>query len=202
VTIPSLAATWLAGSDRAVKVRSLASWVDSEPSGRCGLIAMSAVVSTEDVQRAADVSPSQLYHYFGDRRSLIRAVIAHQTQAVLDRHFPLLDRLRLDDFEALDAWRDAVIGMQRAAGLVAETDPEARADLAAGFARWETAIRDGLDAMRARGELRPDADTGRLALMLLAAARGGQLLTQVRRDTDALEAALDGAIDQIRAQRP
>ena len=190
MTIPSLAATWLAGSDRAVKVRSLASWVDSEPSGRCGLIAMSAVVSTEDVQRAADVSPSQLYHYFGDRRSLIRAVIAHQTQAVLDRHFPLLDRLRLDDFEALDAWRDAVIGMQRAA------------DLAAGFARWETAIRDGLDAMRARGELRPDADTGRLALMLLAAAQGGQLLTQVRRDTDALEAALDGAIDQIRAQRP
>jgi hypothetical protein len=56
--------------------------------------------------------------------------------------------------------------------------------------------------MRARGELRPDADTGRLALMLLAAAQGGLLLTQVRRDTDALEAALDGAIDQIRAQRP
>jgi TetR/AcrR family transcriptional repressor of nem operon len=104
--------------------------------------------------------------------------------------------------------------MQRAAGLaggcpmgvlagqLAEADPEARGDLAAGFARWETAIRDGLDAMRARGELRPDADTARLALMLLSAAQGGLLLTQVRRDTVALEAALDGAIDHIRAQRP
>jgi TetR/AcrR family transcriptional repressor of nem operon len=173
-----------------------------------------AAVSTEDVQRAADVSPSQLYHYFGDRRSLIRAVIARQTQAVLDCQLPLLDRVRLDDFEALDAWRDAVVGMQREigceggcpmgvlAGQLAESDPAARADLAAGFARWETAIREGLDAMRARGELRPDADTGRLALALLAAAQGGLLLAQVRRDTVALEAALDGAIDHIRAQRP
>jgi TetR/AcrR family transcriptional repressor of nem operon len=173
-----------------------------------------AAVSTEDVQRTADVSPSQLYHYFGDRRSLIRAVIAHQTQAVLDRQLPLLDRFRLDDFDALEAWRDAIVAMQRAAGLaggcpmgvlagqLAEADPEARGDLAAGFARWETAIRDGLDAMRARGELRPDADTARLALMLLSAAQGGLLLTQVRRDTVALKAALDGAIGYIRAQRP
>jgi len=172
-----------------------------------------AAVSTEDVQRAADVSPSQLYHYFGDRKALIRAVIAHQTRAVLDCQVPLLGRVRLDGFEALQAWRDAIVAMQRAidcvggcplgvlAGQLAEADPAARADLAAGFAHWETAIRDGLDAMRARGELRPDADTARLALALLAAAQGGLLLAQVRRDTVALEAALDGAIDHIRAQR-
>jgi AcrR family transcriptional regulator len=173
-----------------------------------------ATVSTEDVQRVANVSPSQLYHYFGDRRSLIRAVIAHLTQAVLDVQVPLLDRLRLDDFEALTAWRDAIVDIQRThgasggcpigvfVGQLSETDPAARADLAAGFARWETAIRDGLDAMRERGELRPDADTGRLALALLAAAQGGLLLMQARRDTVALEAALDTAIDYIRTQRP
>jgi AcrR family transcriptional regulator len=173
-----------------------------------------AAVSTEDVQRAANVSPSQLYHYFGDRRSLIRAVIAHLTQAVLDVQVPLLDRLRLDDFDALTAWRDAIVDIQRThgasggcpigvfVGQLSETDPAARADLAAGFARWETAIREGLDAMRERGELRPDADTGRLALALLAAAQGGLLLMQARRDTVALEAALDTAIDYIRTQRP
>ncbi len=88
------------------------------------------------------------------------------------------------------------------AGQLAESDPAARTDLAAAFARWEGAIRGGLDALRARGELRPDADTSRLALALLAAVQGGLLLTQVRRDTVALEAALDTAIEHIRAQRP
>lgn len=172
-----------------------------------------AAVSTEDVQRAASVSPSQLYHYFGDRRALIRAVLAQLTKAVLDVQLPLLDRVRLDDFDALTAWRDAIVQLQRSGGAaggcpigvfvgqLAETDPDARADLAAGLARWETAIRDGLDAMCERGELRPDADTGRLSLALLAAAQGGLLLTQARRDTVALEAALDTAIDSIRAQR-
>ena len=65
----------------------------------------------------------------------------------------------------------------------------------------EAAIRDGLEHMRARGELRPDADTGRLALFLLAAAQGGLLLNQARRDTTALQTALDVAIDHIRSQQ-
>lgn len=55
--------------------------------------------------------------------------------------------------------------------------------------------------MRARGELRPDADTGQLALFLLAAAQGGLLLNQARRDTSALQAALDVAIDHIRSRQ-
>ncbi len=79
---------------------------------------------------------------------------------------------------------------------------QARADLVAGFARWENAIRGGLHAMCARGELRPGTDATRLALSLLAAVQGCLLLTQVRRDTVALEAALDAAIDHVRAQRP
>src|ERR1700759_2195304 len=65
---------------------------------------------TEDVQRAGGLSPSQIYHYFGDKKSLIRAVIAFQTEAVLDAQLPLLSRL--DSFEALEAWRDAVIEVQ------------------------------------------------------------------------------------------
>lgn len=167
-----------------------------------------AATSTEDVQRAAGVNPSQLYHYFGDRRSLILAVIAYLTDGVLAIQAPLL--LQLDSIEALEAWRDEMVRLQgehdgaggcpigALAGQVAEVDPEFRADLAAGFARWETAIRQGLERMRAHGELRPDADTGRLALFLLAAAQGGMLLNQVRRDTTALQTALDVAIDYIR----
>jgi hypothetical protein len=39
--MPSAVAIWLPGSDSTVKVRSLVSAIDSEPSGFCGLIAIS-----------------------------------------------------------------------------------------------------------------------------------------------------------------
>ena len=166
-----------------------------------------AGTSIEDVQAAAGVSSSQIYHYFRDKRALVRAVIACQTDAVLGAQQPLLDRL--DSVEALRKWRDLLVGLQRErhyeggcpigslAGELAETDPAARAALAAGFGRWESAIRGGIQAMRDRGELPGEADPERLARALLAALQGGLLLTQVRRDTVGLEAALDTVIDHI-----
>src|ERR1700743_2325001 len=69
-----------------------------------------AGTTTEHLHGAGRISPSQIYHYFGDKKSLIRAVIAFQTEAVLDAQQPLLSRL--DSFEALEAWRDAVIEVQ------------------------------------------------------------------------------------------
>jgi len=166
-----------------------------------------AGTSTEDVQAAAEVSTSQIYHYFGDKRMLVRAVIAYQTEAVLGVQQPLLSRL--DSLDALRAWRDFVVDLKRRHGCaggcpigslgseLADADPEARADVAAGFARWEQAIRDGLRAMHSRGELRAEVDPDVLALATLAALQGGLLLTQIRRDTLALEAALDTVLDHI-----
>jgi TetR/AcrR family transcriptional regulator, transcriptional repressor for nem operon len=168
-----------------------------------------AGTTTEHVQRVGGISPSQIYHYFGDKKSLIRAVIAFQTEAVLDSQMPLLSRL--DSFEALEAWRDAIIEAQSArrceggcpigslASELADHDPDARADLAAGFTRWQGAIRDGLAAMCERGELRADADPESLSLATLAALQGGLLMTQVRHDTVALRTVLDAMIDRIRA---
>jgi TetR/AcrR family transcriptional repressor of nem operon len=155
------------------------------------------------------VSSSQLYHYFVDKQALVRAVIAHQTDAVLAAQQPLLGRL--DSIEALTAWRDLAVEFQRRsrlgcpigslAGELVKTNPEACADLALGFARWESAIRDGLRAMRDRGELRREADPDRLALAVLAALQGGLLLAQVRRHTAPLEAALDAMLDHIASSR-
>jgi TetR/AcrR family transcriptional repressor of nem operon len=163
-----------------------------------------AGTTTEDLQRAGGISPSQIYHYFGDKKSLVKAVIAVQTEAVLRTQGPLLSRL--DSFEALEAWRDALIDLQRSrhfeggcpigslASELADHDPEARADLAA--------IRDGLAAMRDRGELAVDADPESLALAMLTAVQGGLLMTQVRHDTVALRTVLDAIIDRIRRHIP
>ena len=84
------------------------------------------------------------------------------------------------------------------AAEIADDDPHARADLAAGFERWEAPIRAGLARMRDRGDLRPDTDTDTLALALLAALQGGLLLTQTRRDPAPLRAGLDTVLALIR----
>ncbi|HEX4225185.1 MAG TPA: TetR/AcrR family transcriptional regulator [Pseudonocardiaceae bacterium] len=163
--------------------------------------------STDDVQTAAGVNTSQIYHYFGDKRNLVRAVIAFQTESILAAQQPLLSRL--DTMDALHAWRDAIVELQHVrqyeggcpigslVSELAERDAEARADLAAGFSRWEAAIGEGLRAMHQRGDLRPEADPDQLALALLAALQGGLLLTQTRRDTVALEAAMDTMLAHI-----
>ena len=166
-----------------------------------------AGTSTEDVQVAAGVSTSQIYHYFRDKRALVRAVIQFQTDAIMDNQARLLGAL--DSIDALRAWRDWIVDLQRKLGCqggcpigslgseIAESDAQARAEVAAGFARWELAIRNGLHAMRDNGVLRKDVDPERLALGTLAALQGGLLLTQIRRDTLALEAGLDEMIDHI-----
>jgi TetR/AcrR family transcriptional repressor of nem operon len=166
-----------------------------------------AGTTTEEVRDAADVSSSQLYHYFKDKMTLVRAVIAYQTDAVIDAQAGFL--WHLDTLDALRKWRDLLVRFQRGARCangcplgslsseIAEVVPEFRIDLNRAFTRWEEGIRSGLRAMHARGTLREDADPDRLATALLAAVQGGLLLTQIRRNTKPLEAAVDAMLDYI-----
>jgi TetR/AcrR family transcriptional regulator, transcriptional repressor for nem operon len=166
-----------------------------------------AATGMEDIKERAGVSSSQLYHYFADKQALVHAVIAHQSDAVIAAQEPLLGKL--DSIDALRAWRDQAVAIEKQlhckggcpigalAGELAEVDAEARADIAAGFARWEEAIAQGIGAMHERGELPAEVDPDRLALALLAAHQGGLVLTQVRRDPAPIEAALDAMIDHV-----
>jgi AcrR family transcriptional regulator len=70
-----------------------------------------ASTSIEDVQAAAAVSASQINYYSGDKHGLVRAVIGHQCESVLGVQTPLL--VNLDSVEALEAWRDVVVGIHR-----------------------------------------------------------------------------------------
>ena len=167
-----------------------------------------AETTLEDIRAAAGVSGSQVYHYFEDKQALVRAVIDHQTDAVLNTQSPHLDHL--DTLPGLRAWRDLLVDHQRSlecrggcpigtlGAEVAEIDDAARMAVARGFGRWEARIRDGLRAMHARGDL-AGVDPGDLALATLAALQGGLLLAQVQRDTRPLEVALDAMLDRIQA---
>ena len=166
-----------------------------------------AGTSLDDVKAKADVSSSQLYHYFADKTALVRAVIAHQVDTVLDGQADHL--AALDSVAALRAWAEALVRVRRGrrcqggcpigslGSELAEIDATLRTEVAAGFRRWENSIRDGLRAMHARGELRADADPDALAVALLASVQGGILLSQVHRDSKPMETALDTMLDYI-----
>ena len=165
-----------------------------------------AGTSTEDVQAAAGVSASQLYHYFADKRSLTRAVIEYQTDAVLGFQEPLL---RFDSLDALRNWAATIVEVQRLnefrggcplgslANELAENDSAARQDVVAGYRRWHDAIRAGLVGLRDRGGLVESADVDKLATALLTSLQGGLLLAKVLRDGEPLKNALSTAIDHV-----
>ena len=167
-----------------------------------------ARTTIEDIQDAANVSTSQMYHYFGDKEDLVAAVIDLQSSQVLGRQ--QLALFPLDSIAALVRWRNAVVDVMRGRGCMggcpigslanelSDTDPLARARLARAFAQWEDMIREGLAAIVERGELPSGSDVDRLAMAVLAGVQGGLLLSQLRRDTEPLEAALDTMIEHLR----
>ncbi len=164
-----------------------------------------ADTTTEDVKEAAQVSGSQLYHYFADKDALVQAVIAQHADAIVANQ----QQVRLDSLDGLRAWRDMIVTHVRRlhcrggcplgalVAQVAETDPLARAGAAAGFNRWEAAMREGLRTMQTSGQLSADADPDDLAVALLAALQGGLLLAQAQRDPKPLETALDATLTLI-----
>ena len=167
-----------------------------------------AGTTIEDIQEATAVSTSQMYHYFADKGDLVAAVIDFQTDQVL-----AVQRLGLERLECLDdlhRWRNIMVDVVRSLGCaggcpigsmaneLAEIDPLARAQLARSFAQWENVIHDGLTVIAARGEIPDGTDIDQVALAMLAAIQGGLLLSQVRRTTAPLEAAVDTMIDYLR----
>src|SRR5918996_1293802 len=65
-----------------------------------------AETSLDDVIEHAGVSKSQLYHYFGDRSDLLRAVVRLNTESILRDIGPL------DSWKAIRAWLDSLVDLQ------------------------------------------------------------------------------------------
>jgi AcrR family transcriptional regulator len=157
-----------------------------------------AATTLEEVKAAAEVSGSQMYHYFADKNELVQAVIDYQADTIVKHN-----RQALGSPKGVDAWRQMVVtgvksthgkggcALGSLGGQLAESDPEARALIAAGFDQWAAAISDGLRSLHADGKLPSDIDPDDLATTLLATLQGGLLLAQVQRSTRPLETAVD-----------
>jgi TetR/AcrR family transcriptional repressor of nem operon len=167
-----------------------------------------AETSLDDVIERAGVSKSQLYLYFEGRAALLREVVAHNADLVLEAQEPHLDSL--ESWKAIRAWLDALVELQVTAGArggcpvgslvgqLAEADEQTRNVLADAFARWEEPLRRGLRSMQERGKLDRRAQPDRLATATLAAIQGGLVLTQSRRDPSQLAVAVEAAYAHLR----
>src|SRR5271163_13199 len=157
-----------------------------------------AGTTLDDVKAAAEVSGSQMYHYFPDKDDLVQAVIDYHADAIVSRN-----RQALGSANGVEAWRKMVIAAAKRTkakggcalgslvGQLAESDPEARALIAAGFDQWAAAIGDGLRSLHAEGKLPSDIDPDDLAITLLATLQGGLLLAQVEGSSRPFETAVN-----------
>src|SRR5690348_14373704 len=172
-----------------------------------------AEIGIRDVKRAAGVSGSQMTHYFPDRDSLIRAVVAYRSGEV--RAFlsaPEVDGL--DSLAKLREWARLTIERQRERGTeggcvlgslaaqVSERDEVAREGIAEGFDAWIAGLAAGLRRIQEAGEIGPEADPDELATSLMAALQGGYMLAQVTRDIAPMETAVFAMIEHIESFRP
>jgi TetR/AcrR family transcriptional regulator, transcriptional repressor for nem operon len=166
--------------------------------------------AASDVRKAASVSGSQMTHYFHDKQTMVRSVIAWRRNEVVAFHTSG-ELARLDSFEELQKWADLNVRKQidmncvggcTFGSLVGELVPpegDIRGDLSAVYDEWIALFRTALTSMRKRGDLCADADTLHLARVLVAAHQGGSLLTQTTRSINPLRDALNAAVDYVRS---
>ena len=171
-----------------------------------------AGTSLDDIRAATSSSKSQLYHYFGDKDGLVKAVIDHQAAVVLGAQAEALGAV--EDWGGLERWAHGMVAMTDQQGArggcpvgtmaaaLADTDERFRIALSDAFDKWREAIGSALARLRDKRLLAPDADLEALTTTTLAAIQGGLLLAKTSRDSSQLQVALDGAIAQLRPHAP
>ena len=147
-----------------------------------------SALNMDALRKAASVSGSQLAHYFTDKRALIRAVVAHQINVVLDFHRqPKLGAL--DTFDDFERWIDLNVRYLRQigysgtptyhalAGQLGKSDTATRETLAAGYWQWIELLEQAIQRMKDHRVLGAHADPRELALVIVGAHQGGATLS-------------------------
>ena len=155
------------------------------------------------------VSKSQLYHFVSSREALIQAVASTTVSDVLSLQTELF--AGLTSLEGFRTWAKALVALQWERGgeggcpigtLHSQLDDHhrlAQLVLREGFDQWTAAIRNGLAAMQAAGELPASCDIDEQARLFLVAIQGGLLLTDAHRDPSWLEQALNDRLSALAA---
>ncbi|GAB3163713.1 TetR/AcrR family transcriptional regulator [Microbispora hainanensis] len=161
----------------------------------------------DDVLAASGVSKSQLYHHFDGKDALVRAVIDHVGERVIEREREALGHV--STIRGLRRWRDALVqnnalrhgaygcALGSLASEVSDHDALARQALSRLFTEWQGLLAGVLRRLQDGGGLAPEASADQLATGLIAALQGGYMLAQTARDVTPMATALDMALAHI-----
>ena len=161
----------------------------------------------DNVIAASGVSKSQLYHHFDGKDALVRAVIDHMGELVLQRERDSLGHV--STIAGLRRWRDALVqnnalqhgaygcALGTLASEVSDHDDLARQTLSQLFAEWQGLLAAVLRKLQEGGALSPDASIDQLATGLMGALQGGYMLAQTARDVTPMATSIDMALAHI-----
>jgi TetR/AcrR family transcriptional repressor of nem operon len=161
----------------------------------------------DDVLAASGASKSQLYHHFDGKEALVRAVVDHVGQRVIEREREALGHV--STIRGLRRWRDALVqnnalrhgaygcALGSLASEVSDHDALARQALARLFSEWQGLLAGVLQRLQDGGALPPDVSIDQLATGLMAALQGGYMLSQTARNVTAMATSIDMALAHI-----
>lgn len=164
-------------------------------------------VGLDDIRAATATSKSQLFHYFPDGKAdLMLAVARREAEQVIAEQLPQLGDLTT--WRKWQAWRRRVIKMydeQREGcalsalvGQLGLGDTTTRQIVGDMLDRWLQYLVDGVEALRASGEIDQSVDPVRAATAILTAVNGGATMLVATDRIHYLETALTEAIDDLR----
>jgi AcrR family transcriptional regulator len=166
-----------------------------------------AATTLDDVLAASGASKSQLYHHFDGKDALVRAVVDHVGERVIQRERDALSRVTT--MRGLRRWRDALVqnnalrhgsygcALGALASEVSDHDALAREELARLFGEWQELLTDVLRRLQEGGSLPPEVSVDQLATGLMGALQGGYLLAQTAHDVAPMATSLDMALAHI-----
>jgi AcrR family transcriptional regulator len=161
----------------------------------------------DDVIAASGVSKSQLYHHFAGKDMLVRAVIDHMGERVIERERDAL--CHVSTIPGLRRWRDALVqnnalrhgaygcALGSLASEVSDHDDAARRALSELFIEWQGLLAGVLRRLQDSGALPSEAPIDQLATGLMGALQGGYMLAQTARDVTPMATSIDMALTHI-----
>jgi TetR/AcrR family transcriptional regulator, transcriptional repressor for nem operon len=161
----------------------------------------------DDVLAASGASKSQLYHHFDGKDALVRAVIDHVGQRVIEREREALGHV--STIRGLRRWRDTLVqnnalrhgaygcSLGSLASEVSDHDASARKTLSQLFAEWQGFLASALRRLQEAGALPAEVSVDQLATGLMAAVQGGYMLAQTERDVTPMATSIDMALAHI-----
>jgi AcrR family transcriptional regulator len=167
--------------------------------------------TVEDVLVASGVSKSQLYHHFSGKDALVRAVIGHVGENIIERERNAL--AHVSTIPGLRRWRDALIqsnalrhgaygcALGSLASEVSDRDEAARRAVSQLFMAWQELLEGVLYRLQEAGTLGPEAPIDQLATGLMGAVQGGYLLAKTARDVKPMATTIDMALAHIQSPR-